>query len=373
MSKTATLNSVSASGIQWKQVWSLTALYASVVIGWIAYHNYQPKLLVKFSFTDFAFFMVLAKAIILIVTPPVAGKLGDYFRFKSGHRLPIISAGISFAAMIFMAVAFTLLSNPGEVLKWILPVLIILWLIAMSIFTSPALSTLELFTPLGNLPAAMAILTITGNLLYAIEPIIVDVIDYLGAPLTFVAGGLVVFTSGYALKKNSLELFSQQQHKAVEPVAREEKKSRFGIIFLSGMVMGLASGMILEVFPTWLQPALQDIASVDGKWWIAAMLAVSAVFSWPISEAVSTYGLEKSLWLSALVAFVSALGIAFGGVPFATLFFATLFALAFTALSVSALPLAIRNAGFQEKVFCVGVFFSGAAIPEGIIEMMMAY
>ncbi|HET7178537.1 MAG TPA: hypothetical protein VFI14_02380, partial [Chryseosolibacter sp.] len=28
--------------IQWKQLWSLAALYGSIIIGWIAYENYQP-------------------------------------------------------------------------------------------------------------------------------------------------------------------------------------------------------------------------------------------------------------------------------------------------------------------------------------------
>src|SRR5687768_15813609 len=84
--------------IQWKQLWSLAALYASIIIGWIAYANYQPKLLVQFGFTDFALFLIMTQAIILVVTPPIAGKIGDRFRFEKGHRLPIISSGISFAA-----------------------------------------------------------------------------------------------------------------------------------------------------------------------------------------------------------------------------------------------------------------------------------
>jgi hypothetical protein len=45
--------------IQWKQLWSLAALYGSVVIGWIAYQNYQPKLLEKFHFGDFSFLLFL--------------------------------------------------------------------------------------------------------------------------------------------------------------------------------------------------------------------------------------------------------------------------------------------------------------------------
>src|SRR5690349_14330010 len=182
--------------IRWKQLWSLAALYASIIIGWIAYENYQPRLLVQFNFTDFTFLLMVAQGLILVITPMIAGRLGDRYRFEKGHRLPIISSGISFAAMIFMAVAFTLLGNPGEIFRWILPVLIVFWLAAMSVFTSPALSTMELFTPVDRLPHAMAVLTITGNLVYALEPVIVDIIDFLGAPVTFMIGGVAVFLSG---------------------------------------------------------------------------------------------------------------------------------------------------------------------------------
>src|SRR4051812_38286746 len=212
-----------STAIHWKQLWSLAALYASIIIGWIAYQNYQPKLLIQFGFTQFAFFLALSQAIILVLTPPIAGKMGDKFRFEQGHRIPVISSGISFAAMIFMAVAFTLFTNPGETFKWILPVLIVLWLVAMSIFTSPALSTVELFTPVDKLPKAMALLTIVANLVYAVEPVIVDIIDYLGAPITFIAGGAVTLASGYAMKKNSLGLFKQNGDKEAPP-SRESSR-----------------------------------------------------------------------------------------------------------------------------------------------------
>lgn len=66
----------SNSSIQWKQTASLLALYASVIIGWIAYHRYQPALLDTFNMTEFEPLLIWAQAIILILTPPLAGYLG---------------------------------------------------------------------------------------------------------------------------------------------------------------------------------------------------------------------------------------------------------------------------------------------------------
>jgi hypothetical protein len=50
-----------------------------------------------------------------------------------------------------------------------------------------------------------------------------------------------------------------------------------------------------------------------------------------------------------------------------------IFSASFTALSVSTLPLAISSANYYAKVFCVGIFFSGVALPEGIINAIQAF
>ncbi len=363
--------------IKWKQLWSLAALYGSIVIGWIAYQNYQPKLLEKFNFTDFSFILMVFQGIVLIITPPIAGKLGDRYRFKAGHRIPIITTGISFAAMIFMAVAFTLLGNPGEIFKWILPVLIVFWLIAMSIFTSPALSTLELFTPVDKLPSAMAILTIVANLIYSLEPVIIDIIDYLGAPLTFMAGGAVVFISGYALKKTSLSLFKFSDNKEARPVASmklDTTRSNKPYIFFLGLALGIPTAILFKLFPDLLADKLSTLLNgMDGKIILVDLLVLSAILSIPISIVVNKFGLEKSFWCSLGIITVSIVFIFTIQSPVIVLIMTIIFTIMFTALSVSSLPMAINRSNYYEKVFCVGIFFSGVALLDGIIEAIQAF
>jgi MFS family permease len=373
MEKAVSVEDFKSDSIQWKQLWSLAALYASIVIGWIAYHNYQPKLLVKFNFTDFTFLLTVAQGVILVVTPMIAGRIGDKYRFQRGHRLPIISTGISFAAMIFMAVAFTLIGNPGEVFKWILPVLIVLWLVAMSIFTSPALSTLELFTPVDKLPSAMAILTIVANLIYALEPVIVDIIDYIGAPLTFIAGGVVVFVSGYALKKNSLGLFDKNSDRPRAVITFDTQKSQYGFIFFMGIALGFATTVLFQFFPEVMQASLGSTFNLEGKWLVVTILVISAIFSLPASTLVNKYGMNEVFWISLALIGISMSGVIFLSDAWIVIIMALIFAITFTTLSVSSLPLAIKNANYYEKVFCVGIFFSGVELPEGIIESILSY
>lgn len=358
--------------IEWKQLWSLAALYGSIVIGWIAYHNYQPKLLVQFNYTEYTFWLIVVQGIILFLTPPIAGKIGDRFRFKAGHRIPIISSGISFAAMVFMAVAFTLFSNPGEIFRWVLPLLIILWLIAMSIFTSPALSTLELFTPIDKLPRAMAILTIVANLVYSLEPVIVDLIDYLGAPLTFMIGGVAVFVSGYALKKNSLSLFTNNPSRPRADFKFDTTRTNYWYIFLVGIAVGMPTTLMFNYFPDLLERSLSSLVALEGKWLLVIALFFSAVLSLPASDYVIKTGTVKSFRWSFLIACVSVVLVFVSGSALLTLLAMIAFTVSFTVLSISSLPLAIERANYFEKVFCVGIFFSGMAFPDGIVEAIQA-
>ena len=359
--------------IHWKQLWSLAALYGSIIIGWIAYQNYQPRLLVQFQFTDFTFPLMAAQALIVVITPMIAGRLGDRYRFEKGHRLPIISSGISFAAMVFMAVAFTLLGNPGEVFKWILPLLIVFWLVAMSIFTSPALSTMELFTPVDKLPRAMAVLTITGNLIYAMEPVIVDIIDFVGAPGTFMLGGMAVFLSGYALRKNSLGLFKGNGDKERGPSGAEIFKSPYGLIFFLGLSVGAATTILFYLFPIVLQDNTEALFNTNGKFIVVGILLLSALLSWPLSNVVNRYGTERSFLISFCAIALSTIAICFTASAAVLLPLLIVFSVVYTSLSVSSLPLAINRSAFSEKVFCVGIFFSGVALPEGIWEAWSAW
>lgn len=370
----STVENIKSEQIEWKQLWSLAALYGSIVIGWIAYHRYQPKLLTQFNFTEFTLALITVQGIVLVLTPPIAGRIGDRFRFKQGqgHRLPIISSGISFAAMIFMAVAFTLLGNPGEVFRWILPILIVLWLISMSIFTSPALSTLELFTPVDKLPRAMAILTIVGNLIYSLEPVIVDLIDYLGAPITFMLGGVVVFVSGYALKKNSLSLFNNKDQRLRTEFKFDTQRSNYLYIFIMGIALGLTTTVLFNYFPELLQTNLGGITNLEGKWLVVVVLFVTALLSLPVSNYVSRIGAYKSFWWSFLVNSVALILLFLTGSGVLTLAFLLIYTVSFTVLSISSLPLAIEKANYFEKVLCVGIFFSGVELPDAIVEVIQA-
>ncbi|MBK6263941.1 hypothetical protein JKA74_02735 [Marivirga sp. S37H4] len=353
--------------IQWKQMASLLALYASVIIGWIAYHRYQPALLASFGLQQYSSFLVWAQGIILVLTPPLAGKLGDMYRNKFGNRLRIITLGVSFAAMIFMTVAFTLLINPGDWVLFVLPVLIVLWLFAMSLFTSPAISMVELFSPSIKLPLTVAALTIVADLLYSLEPIIVDIIDFLGGALTFALGGVIVSISGYLLRKNSLDSFSENKEQRPDEV---KPKSNLWIVLLVGMGLGLVSGIVIEIFPEFLDK-LNTTVGISGKWLVSVLLIVTAVFSIPASIYVQNRSLSKNLVIFLSLTALTLTGIFLIENRMVLLVLLFVFAIFYAVINVCSLPLALRNTSVEHKVFGVGIFFCGFEIPNSIIDIAM--
>lgn len=363
----------STRSVQWRQLFSLTALYASVIIGWIAYEQYQPKLLVQFGLSDLTFALAFAQALILTITPAIAGRIADHHRFTRGHRFPVITTGISFAAMVFMAVAFTLFSAPGEIFRWILPVLILLWLVAMSIFTSPALSAIETFIPVDKLPRAMAVLTITSNLLYALEPVIVDIIDFFGAPLTFVAGGAFVFLTGYFFRKNVLVFMANAPYAAPPGEATASARSNRPGIFLTGVVFGIATVCLFHLFPGYLEKSVSAATGFETNYLQAGILVLSALAAWLLSYAVELWGLRKSVISGFAMAMMGSAGVVLQQSMFLLIPSLILFAVGFGVLSVTSLPLALEKSAFREKVFCVGLFFCGVAFPEAIVEAFLAY
>jgi hypothetical protein len=141
-----------------------------------------------------------------------------------------------------------------------------------------------------------------------------------------------------------------------------------------GIVLGLTTTILFNIFPDLLEQSLGGLLNgMKGNVILVLVLVLSAIVSLPASVKVSQYGLQQSFNLSALVSlFTIALILIYPATWMVTIMI-LIFSLSFTVLSVSSLPLAIQKANYYEKVFCVGIFFSGVALPDGIIEAVLAY
>jgi hypothetical protein len=359
--------------IQWRQLSALIALDVAIIISWIAYHEYQPKLLAQFKFTEFGLMLKVIQGIILFITPPLAGLIADRIRQQNGNRLPVISVGINFVSMVFMAVAFTVLTEPTGFIRNLFPLMIVLWLMSMNIFHSPAISTVELFVPPQKLPQVAAIFAVIAGLAEALEPSIVDIIDLFGAPITFAVGGILVFVTGYLLQKATKDLTTQsgsESYVGYDSV----KTSNFLLVFMLGLGMGIFTAVFFKLFPAWAEMQLPFLQANNfkGSFFISILVGLGAVLSLPLSRQVERYGVEKSALLGFGLASILVLLIYVNLNPYLNLMLYIAFPIAFALISVTALPIAFLNLCNRNKVLGIGLFFSGVELAGSVLEILQA-
>jgi hypothetical protein len=132
--------------------------------------------------------------------------------------------------------------------------------------------------------------------------------------------------------------------------------------------------VLFNIFPDLLAGKLSMLLNGNNpKVFSVGILIISAILSLPFSSLVTSYGLMKSFWLSSVLVLVAIAGVVGLSSPLALVLMVAIFGIGFSALSVSTLPLAISKANYYEKVYCVGIFFAGVAIPDAIVESIQAF
>lgn len=357
--------------IHWKQVSLLLFLEASVAISWIAYHEYQPEILDQFGFSNYMLEFAILQALVLMITPPIAGHLSDKIRNKGGDRLPIINIGVSVAAMIFMSVAASIYWNIDGWMVYLIPVFVTFWLVSMNLFRSPAISLIETFVPQAKLASVIAVFVLVFDLIYALEPSIVDLIQFFGASATFVLGGVLVFVSGFLLMRSFKNYDFEAENKNFDNDT-EDGKSDFLRVITTGFAYGLVLTGIFKLLPYLLGQENSWIAQYDinPNYLISAMVAVSAFVALWLGRNPQLLSVKKMLrigWNLSLVALALLLlmndlySFIVGGL---------ILIASFAMLSVSALPTVFYKLSAKQTVLGVGLYYSAIELCAGVGDVL---
>ena len=355
--------------IKWTEVYSLVALSAAIAISWIAYHEYQPKLLQNYSLEHLASFLVVAKGIILIVIPPIAGIIADILIRKSGKIFMVFTVGIVLTAMVFMTVASVLGIQILAPLEPILPVMIVLWLVAMNIFVSPALSMIDSFAPKNKLPIVMGVIFLVTELIYALEPLVVELVEFFGASLTFAVGGILIGGTGYLFQKVSSDEVQERRESSAKRNSVTGRNEYLLIVFV-GLLLGVGNAVLVEFIPYSIESGGGKYAEW-GSYLSFGLLGLSAILALLASRQVSKIGLVKVIQISAAsIVFFSFLLIQYPDNFTLVALNGVIIAIAFSLLNVSGLPYAIERLSARHVTFGVGLFLGASEIAGGILEYM---
>jgi MFS family permease len=350
--------------INWNQVYSLLGLNAAIVISWIAYHNFQPKVLELFHFQQLGLFLVIAQAVILVFIPPVAGIVGDYMIKTNGNRFVVFTVGISVTAMVFMLVAFTVGTATTINLTAALPVMIVVWLISMNVFHSPANSMLEMFAPARQLPSAMALIVIATEVLNALEPVLINLVNWIGPIGTFALGGVLLIVTGYFFRKNTKEAVLVREH---DPI--KVKESKFGNVLVAGLLLGVVTAFIKNYASIWLAQKGTSFL-FNPSYVVSYILLISALAAWPASKLVNQYGVGKSLKYALIATLASLILLVLIPGTYSFLIIAAFTGISYSFAAVAAFPYALQNLCTNHTTLGAGMFFGSVELTDGVMNVM---
>lgn len=358
--KTATL--------KWREVYSLGALNAAVVISWIAYHEYQPILMENLGITHLVDFMIIAKAIVLVTIPPIAGWLSDKILARNGKFLIVFTVGIGATAMVFMVVATLIGTSHIMDVSSIVPFMIVIWLISMNLFISPANSMIEAFAPAKKLPIIMGFLFLITELLYALEPVVVGLVQFFGDTLTFVVGGLLISVTGFIFHKVSSDEVLQRKAELIEnDRVNTQATISYLAILVVGLFLGIGKAFLVEFFPGHFANLFPEIGEY-GDYISFGILGLCAISGFLVSKQIAKLDLRKVIVTSFIVLFVGVVGMFLTENLSLTIISALIIAGGFTTLNISGLPFAIQNLSVRHVTYGVGIYIGASEILTGLFE-----
>ncbi|MEM7725878.1 MAG: MFS transporter [Cyanobacteria bacterium P01_A01_bin.45] len=151
--------------VLWMRVCGLGMVQGAITLTWVIYNFYLPKLLVEFGFSkSLAVSLLILENALAVIMEPLMGSLSDKTQRWFASRFPFITVGILVSSALFIAIpGLVTFVPPTAVFKYILPVLLVVWALAMTTFRSPVLSLLGRYALPKSLPMAASVLTLIGG------------------------------------------------------------------------------------------------------------------------------------------------------------------------------------------------------------------
>ncbi len=188
--------------ILWLSVWALAGLQAAITLCWLVYKLYLPQLLTQFGFpAAFAASVLVLESALGVVMEPLMGGLSDRAKYWLGSRFPFISLGVILSATLFIFIPGIVIFIPsGELIRWILPVVLIIWSLTMTIFRSPAMALLGKYAVPSQLPIAVSLLTLLGGIVGAFKGIANNFLLSLGPIFCFAIASFLLLGTAFILR-----------------------------------------------------------------------------------------------------------------------------------------------------------------------------
>lgn len=346
--------------VLWIRVWSLALVQGAIALMWVIYNLYLLDLLTRFGFpAALATGLLIVENLLAMVMEPLMGSLSDRLQQRLGTRFPIISLGVILAAGAFVGIPVMALIGWTGLQRWILPLMLIAWALAMTVFRSPAMSLLGRYAFATHLPQAASVLTLVGAIAGAMGPFANELILSWGPLIAFAIGSGVLLLATVALR------WTAPTHHTAEPllnehavVSRPLSWSSLALVFGAGIGITFGFRALMLLFSTVLT---RYLPSMNSGWVIGAIFIALSISAIPAGALAVRLGNFRAmiLGLAILTFVVIVIGVVRHGGSVIAL--ALMFGAAYSLVSNGVIPFALSMVPASKAGLGTGLFFSGAA------------
>jgi Na+/melibiose symporter-like transporter len=339
----------------WSKIISLSALQGAISLTWLVYGIYLPKLLISYGFDPkLAISLLIVENAIAVILEPLFGSLSDRTYRWIGSNLGIVSLGaILSSAILILIPTIVIFRDIFSAVRWILPLVLIAWAMAMAVFRSPAISLIGRYASTSELPIAMSFLTLVGGFISGLKPISQDFILSLGAPFAFTIASVVLLAATGLLRyfdpgmKDSLPVIDRQ------PISIK----KIGLLIGMGFGINWGSRCLFETLPKIIKVQLPQFDPIFLMLFISFLITASAI---PNGSIAAKYGNKKLMLIGIGSIMVGLLIMVLFPNP-VTLSIAIILSICcFSLMTNGAVPLAISFFPAEQRGLSVGLYFSGA-------------
>lgn len=350
-----------------RQVWGLAALLAAIVLSWMAYAFYQPKILKELEFVELAGWLGILQGLLCVIIEPLSGGISDRIQQRFGSRLPVLSVGVVLAGVLFIFVSLLTQQELPMSIRWVIPVLMTAWVIAMMIFRSPAIALLTQFASTTELPQANAILVLVVATVGAMGPLFNALLYSMGASIAFMMAAIALILGAYIL-----QLFTPKH--SFNPCIRNQNKLATAtpkllmLIFAIGLATGFEVNLLFSVFPRALQTQLPGLSV---EFIVSEILLVSAIASIPLGDWATDLGANKSILLG-LGSITGLMGLTVLNDSYILAIALILaFGISFSLVLIGMIPLVLGKIPATQAGLGTGLYFGSSAGGIAIVTLLI--
>jgi hypothetical protein len=343
--------------VRGRSVWALAALQAAVTLSWMAYAYHQPRLLAYFGFETLAGILGWYLALAGTTLAPLAGDASDRLVRSGGDRFPIVRAGVGLAAASFVAVACTAAASPDGTVRFLLPLFVAVWIAGMTVFQAPALAIVRDENGPLELQSAVAPVVLATIAPMALWPLVYRLLARASGSLTFLAGGVAIVSTAYALGST-----------AAVPAERrgdDDVESPNGV---RAFVAGLASAMAVVLGSDLVPVRLAAHAGIDASW-LAGLTMIVATLA--VAVAGARIGRSAAVVGFCVVALAGFAATLVDG-PIAAGVVAVVIGVALGAHLATVLPYALAGASSARAGLATGRYVAGAMLGSQVVRWLFA-